>query len=248
MASSHKQTLFGEILPALGREAAYFPLACIKAAVAARQLGTGAPTLKVYLNEALRKGLLHDAGRGWYSRLSEQVTLDSKPVAKLIRAVEKAFPLLDFSVWSTVQLNPWMHHLLAHPVHFLNAPADTLESVGDRLRAEGWEVAVNPPESKAAKAVQPGERMVVLRPILGRQPSPVGRQAAIEHILVDLIAECRPLALMDHPEAEGVVASILGQHLVQIAAMTRYAASRKNTIPALDAVIQRHQTGLSDDS
>lgn len=235
-----------EVLPALGHEAAYLSFARIKAAVAARKLRLGEASLKVYLNEAVRKGLLHDAGRGWYSRLSEPVTLDPKPVAKLVRAVEKAFPLLDFSVWSTVQLNPWMHHLLAHPVHFLNAPADTLESVGEGLRAAGWEVAINPPVSVAAKAVQPGERMVVLRPTLSRQPAPQGRQAAIEQVLVDLIAECGVLALMDQPEAEGVVAAILEKNRVQIAAMSRYAASRKNRIPALDAINQRHQTTSSD--
>lgn len=162
--------------------------------------------------------------------------LDAKPVAKLIRAVEKAFPLLDFAVWSTVQLNPWMHHLLAQPVHFLHAPADTLESVGEKLRALGWETAVNPPASTAPKLVRPGGKMLVLRPALGRQPAPAGRQAAIEHLLVDLIAETGPLALMDQSEAQAVVAAVLNRHLVQIAPMLRYAASRKNPIPALAAI------------
>jgi hypothetical protein len=78
------------------------------------------------------------------------VPLDPKPVAKLIRAVEKAFPLLEFTVWSTAQINPWMHHLLAHPVAFLHAPTDTLESIGDTLRAQGWEVAVRNSESSRA--------------------------------------------------------------------------------------------------
>lgn len=244
-----KQTLFFSVLGKLKDGPAYFPTAAIQTAANEAELSLTDGSFKAYLSEAVAKGLLHDAGRGWYSRLNEPVTLDPKPVSKLIRAVEKAFPLLDFSAWSTVQLNPWMHHLLAHPIHFLNAPADTLESVGERLQAEGWEVAVNPTESGAAKSVQPGERSVVLRPTLGRQPTPsAGRQAAIEHILVDLIAECSPLALMDRPEADKVVEAILANYLVQVSSMSRYASSRKNRIPALDAVIQRHQTGLSDDS
>jgi len=227
-------------LPALGKASAYVAFTQIRSSVRAAELSLTAGTLKVYLSEAVSKGLIHDAGRGWYSRLSEPLALDPQPVRRLVRAVEKAFPLLDFCAWSTVQLNPWMHHLLAQPVHFLHAQADTLESVGDRLRAEGWEAAINPPASTAAKAVQPGEKMVVLRPALGRQPPPQGRQAAIEQVLVDLIAECDPLALMDRPEAEAVVAAILERHLVQIASMTRYAASRKNPIPALDAINHRH--------
>ncbi|MBE7539189.1 MAG: hypothetical protein HS122_12340 [Opitutaceae bacterium] len=241
-----KQTLFFSILGKLKEGSGYFPTTAIQAAANEAELSLTDGSFKVYLTEAVAKGLLHDAGRGWYTRLSEPITLDPKPVAKLVRAVEKAFPLLDFSVWSTVQLNPWMHHLLAHPVHFLNAPADTLESVGEGLRAAGWEVAVNPPASVAAKAVQPGEKMVVLRPTLGRQPAPQGRQAAIEQVLVDLIAECGALALMDQPEAEGVVAAILGKNKVQIAAMLRYAASRKIKIQAIDAINQRHCTAKSD--
>lgn len=236
MSSTLKDHLFHEILPALGKDAAYSPFARIKAAVAARKLGIADNSLKVYLNEALKKGVIHDAGRGWYSRLSEPVPLDGKPVAKLIRTVEKAFPLLDFAVWSTVQLNPWMHHLLAQPVHFLHAPADTLESVGEKLRTLGWEVAVNPPASTAPKLVRPGGKMLVLRPSLGRQPAPAGRQAAIEHMLVDLVAETGPLALMDQSEAQAVVAAVLDRNLVQIAPMLRYAASRKNPIPALAAI------------
>lgn len=241
-----KQTLFFNILGKLKEGPAYFPTAAIQTAANEAELSLTDGSFKAYLSEAVAKGLLHDAGRGWYSRLSEPVALDSRPVAKLVRAVEKAFPLLDFSVWSTVQLNPWMHHLLAHPVHFLNAPTDTLESVGEGLRTAGWEVAINPPASVAAKAVQPGEKMVVLRPTLGRQPAPQARQAAIEQVLVDLIAECEPLSLMDQPEAEAVVAAILGKYKMQIAAMSRYAASRKNRIPALDAINQRHQTTSSD--
>jgi hypothetical protein len=241
-----KQTLFFNILGKLKDGPAYFPTAAIQAAANDAELSLSDGSFKVYLSEAVAKGLIHDAGRGWYSRLSKPVTLDPKPVTKLIRTVEKAFPLLDFCVWSTVQLNPWMHHLLARPVHFLHAPVDTLESVGERLRVEGWEVAVNPPASVAAKAIQPGEKMVVLRPALGRQPPPQGRQASIEQILVDLIAENGPLSLMDRSEAETIVATVLDQNLLQFSAMQRYAASRKNKIPAIEKINQCHSAKSSD--
>jgi hypothetical protein len=171
--------------------------------------------------------------------LSEPVPLDAKPVAKLIRAVEKAFPLLDFTVWSTAQINPWMHHLLAQPVAFLHAPTDTLESVGDTLSAKGWEVAVNPPPSVGPKSVHPGEKMVVLRPAMSKQPPGNGRQATIEKILVDLIAEAPRLALMDASEAQGVATAILNQFLVQVAVLQRYADSRAIEISEIVSINQR---------
>lgn len=222
-----KSILFTRVLPELKAASPYFTVAAIKQRAQQLDPEINLDSLAVYLSEATAAGLIHDAGRGWYSRLSERVPLDAKPVAKLIRAVEKAFPLLDFTVWSTAQINPWMHHLLAQPVAFLHADPDTLESVGDTLRAQGWEVAVNPAPSAGPKAVRPGEKMVVLRPTLTKQPASQGRQDAIEKILVDLMAEAQRLSLMDQSEAEGVVREILSRHLLQMAEMQSYAKFRK---------------------
>lgn len=224
------------MLPGLGQRTAYFPVEQIKAEVSRRRLPIKDSSLKVYLHEAAKQGLIHDAGRGWYSRLSERVVLDPKPVSRLIREIGKAFPLLDFTVWSTVQLNPWMHHLLAQPVTFLHVPTDALESVGDRLRSAGWEIAVNPPPSAGPQTVHPGEKMVVLRPTLTKQPPVEGRQAPIEKILVDLLVEAPRLALMDTSEAESVLRTILERNLVQVATLKTYADLRKLRSQAVDAI------------
>ena len=53
--------------------------------------------LREYLSRFLRDGLIHDAGRGWYSRLASPCVLDPKPVTRLARQLERAFPLLDFT-------------------------------------------------------------------------------------------------------------------------------------------------------
>ena len=82
-----------------------------------------------------------------------------------------------------------MHHLLAKPVAFLYAPRETLESVGEMLREAGWDASVNPEKRDAAKAVRPGEKMVVLRPLHSKQPAPQeGHQASVVQVLVELLA------------------------------------------------------------
>lgn len=174
----------------------------------------------------MRKGLLHDAGRGWYSRLNEPVTFDPRSVSKLIRAATKAFPLLDFCTWSTVQLNPWMHHLLAQPVAFLYVPRETLESVGETLTTLGWEVAVNPGKKDAARIIRPGEKMVVLRPNHSKQPAPCGHLAAPEQVLVELIVEADASALMDAGEALGVFQGASEAGAINVADMKRFAEAR----------------------
>ncbi len=236
MTSSLKDRLFHDLLPRLGKEAAYFSFTQIKAEVAARKLGIGDASLKVYLNEALKKTVIHDAGRGWYSRLSELVPLDAKPVAKFSRVLEKALPLLDFSCWSTAQINPWMHHLLAQPVTFLYVPGDALESVGETLTGLGWKVAVDPKASEASALVRPGAKMVVLRPARSKQPEGESHQAPIEKILVDLIEEAADTSLMDSSEAQAVVEDILNRYLLQVAALQSYAERRGVRLRALVAI------------
>lgn len=222
-----RTTLYDRVLSELKAASPYFTTSAITQRAQRLDPEINLDSLAVYLSESTAAGLIHDAGRGWYSRLSQPVPLDAKPVAKLIRAVEKAFPLLNFTVWSTAQINPWMHHLLAQPVAFLHASTDTLESIGDTLREQGWEVAVNPTPSAGPKSVRPGEKMVVLRPTLTKQPPSQGRQDSIEKVLVDLVAETQRLSLMDQSEAEGVVREILSHHLLQMAEMQSYAKFRK---------------------
>lgn len=238
--TSNKDTLFCELLPALMAQQNYFRYSAIQEAVDDSELKITDGSLKQYINEAVHRGVLYDAGRGWYSRLGEPVQLERQAVAKLIRAVEKSFPLLDFSVWRTTQLNPWLHHLLAQPVHFLNAPTDALDTIGETLRDNGWEVAVNPPPSTARQLARPGNKMVVLRPTLSRQPAPNNRQAPIEQILVDLLAENPHCGLMDDAEAKDTVARIINSYLIQVSGMQRYAESRKINIEEFIPVNQRH--------
>ena len=149
-----------------------------------------------------------------------------KPVARLIRAVEKAFPLLDFSCWSTAQINAYTHHLLAHHTAFLYAEADTLESVADTLRDQGWDAFANPKQAEVSKHFRPGDRAVVLRPSISKQPPGDGHLAPVEKLLVDLAVEAPKLNLMDETEVQRVVTAILNQHIVQVSVLQSYAERR----------------------
>lgn len=221
-----KEVIFFSVLGRLKEGHAYFRYERIQTLVEDAELKIDNAALRVYLSEAVKRGLIHDAGRGWYSRLSEPVPLDPKSVAKLVAALTKALPLLDFSCWSTAQINPWMHHLLAQPVAFLYASGDALESVGETLAGLGWKVAVDPKASEAADLVRPGPKMVVLRPSRSKQPEGADHQAPIEKILVDLVEEAGDSALMDASEAQGVIKTALSRYLLQIASLQSYAERR----------------------
>jgi len=140
----HKAALFTRVIPRLKDQSAYFSLEAVKRALAEAEIELAAETLWEYMSEAMASGIVADAGRGWYSRHEKPVSLDPKPVAKLIRTVEKTFPLLEFCCWSTVQFNPFAQHLIAKPTMLLYADGDTLKSVAESLRDSGWNAWANP--------------------------------------------------------------------------------------------------------
>ncbi len=234
-----KEQLYTQVLGEMKARGAYFSHKAIKAAAHEAGLGLKDSSIKVYLTQAVQQGLIHDAGRGWYSRLSEPVKLDVSACAKLVKAVKKAFPLLEFTVWSTAQLNPWMHHMIAQPVAFLYAPRDTLESVGDALKELGWEVAVNPGRNETG-TVRPSEKMVVLRPANSMQPPAQGHQASAEQVLVELPLEATAISLMDASEADGVALHLVSKGLVQIPLLKRFARFKKTKIRWIHAINQRN--------
>lgn len=222
-----KQTVFFDLLGRLKSRRAHFSHTEVQAAVNDAELSLTDETLNVYLSEATRQGLIHDAGRGWYGRLSEPLRLDPRPVQKLIRATKKALPLLDFCAWSTAQLNSWMQHLLAQPVAFLYVPRETLESVGDTLRGQGWEVAVNPGKRDVARDIRPGEKMVVLRPTHSKQPPAQDHHAAPEQVLVELLVETEALGLMDTAEACAALVASTDSGWIKMSDLKRFAEFRQ---------------------
>lgn len=224
------EILSTSVLPELKSKIPYFSIKAVKRALTEANLTLADETLREYMSEAMAAGIVQDAGRGWYSRHEEPVSLDPKPLAKIIRTVEKAFPLLDFCCWSTVQFNLFAQHLIAQPTILLYAESDALESVADRLREAGWNAWANPNQKEAEKLVRPGEKSVVLRPAISKQPEGTNHVASIEKALVDLMVEAPKLQLMDYAEAQRILDTCLQSGLLQLPVLITYSERRAHKI------------------
>ncbi|MEP6672841.1 MAG: DUF6577 family protein [Chthoniobacter sp.] len=188
-------------------------------------------TLLRYLHEAMGEGVIHSAGRGWYSSLTKPFVLDATPVKPLADALTKAFPLIAFSCWSTAQVKGAMHHLLSRFVTFVNVEVDAMESVFEHLRDAGWDAWLNPRGAEAARfAVR--ERTVVVRRESRKSPSnePL---ASIEKLLVELCFEARDLRLMALSEFHTMLGNLAGTHRIQMALLLSYASERKLPVKEL---------------
>jgi len=224
--SSKKSLLFNPILSTLKEKSAYFSLNAVKRALADADIDLADDTLREYVSEAMATGIVSDAGRGWYSRHTKPVSLDPKPVSKIIREVKKAFPLLDFCCWSTVQFNTFAQHLIAQSTILFYAESDTLDSVANALKAAGWDAWVNPGKADVERFVHPGEKTVVLRPAISKQPTAIDHVAPIEKALVDILVEAFKLQLMDSGEAQRILDAVLRAGIIQLPVIIGYSEIR----------------------
>ena len=182
-------------------------------------------TLNSYLHELTEAHFIYDAGRGWYSSLATPFTLNREPVSSLVQELNKTFPLVEFSCWSTDQIKGAMHHLLSRFVTFVNVEADSMESVWEHLRDAGWDAWLNPRGAEAARFTV-RERTVVVRRESRKSPSKE-RFAPIEKLLVELCFEARDLQLMALPEFHTMLANLAGTSRIQMGTLLSYAAERK---------------------
>ena len=225
--ASRKKFLFTHILPALKEQSAYFSLNAVKRGLTDASIDLAYDTLREYMSEAMASGIVANAGRGWYSRHTKSVSLDPKPVSKIIGEVNKAFPLLDFCCWSTLQFNPFAQHLIAQPTILLYAESDVLEPVAERLRDAGWNAWANPGKAEAERFIRPGDGTVILRPAKSGQPEARDHAAPVEKALVDLMVEANRLRFMDAAEVQRIMDAVLAAGLLHLTVLFGYAEDLK---------------------
>lgn len=233
---SHKVHLLSHTLPVLKQQGAYFSIEAVKRLLIADEIELADSSLRKYLSKAMETGIVSDAGRGWYSRHTNRVSLDPKPVAKIIREVKKVFPLLDFCCWSTIQFNPFALHLIGQPTIFLYAESDALETVADTLKKSGWYAWANPGRVNAQRYVQPGEKTVILRPSISKQPESANHAAPIEKALVDLSVESQKLQLLDSSEGQRIIDEVLGSGLLQASVLLAYAELKREKFESRELI------------
>lgn len=198
----------------------------IKETAQSAKLIDSIPTLKDYLTEAVTKGILHDAGKGWYSRLSEPARLDWDDSNPLPRILAERFPLLPHFVWSSQQVNPWMHHLLGRFVNFIYVDADGAEDVCEFLEGHAWAVTLNPTK-KTGQNFHARQKNAVVRGL--RRAIDPENEPTPEGLLVDLYMENERLGLMDKAEYQEMALNLCSHCRIDMARLLHLLGDRKKS-------------------
>lgn len=224
-------------LPDLKAKYAYFNVETLRAYLDGQKIPWKSATLNRYMAELTEGGFVFDAGRGWYSALANPFVLDTAPVQELIALLEKRFPLLDFSCWSTRQIASYGHHLLAKFVTFVHTERDAMESVHEFLREAGFDSHLNP-RGEAARKFSVRDRTIVVRPKVTTQPV-AEHLVPVEGLLVELFVESRNLSLMDASEFFSLFENLSRQARIPMALLLEYAGKRKTAADGLLESINR---------
>ena len=140
--------------------------------------------------------------------------------------MEKQFPQLQFSLWSTEQLQPFAHHLMSRFTTFLYTETDAVAPITEFLQERKHTVYANPRQTDVEKYVPASARRIIVRQMVTEEP--VDRHfATIEKTLIDLFLEKDRLFLMDHAEYKRIFENIIFVQRINMGRLLRYAERRK---------------------
>jgi hypothetical protein len=127
-------------------------------------------SLYTTLYRLTESSILFDAGKGWYSTIPTPFKPHYEPVKAIARQVEKQFPQLQFSVWSSEQLQPFAHHLMSRFTTFLYTESDAIIPVTEFLKSQKHTAYSNPKLAEVDKYVAASDRRVIVRQLVTEEP------------------------------------------------------------------------------
>jgi hypothetical protein len=183
-------------------------------------------TLYATLHRFVGAKTIFDAGKGWYSTIQTPFTPQYEPIKEITRQLENQFPQLQYSVWSTEQLQPFAHHLMSRFTTFIYTEKDAISSVTEFLQSQKHTVYPNPKQADVEKYVATSDRRIIVRALVTEEPLD-GHYATIEKTLIDLFLEKDRLFLMDGAEYKRIFEGIIFSNRINIGRLLRYAARRE---------------------
>jgi hypothetical protein len=183
-------------------------------------------SVKKYLYEQKRNKKLYGAGRGWYSGIETPFVLDTEPVQDIIDLLEKQYPLLSFSCWSTEEIKSYFHHIQTRFVTFVNADKDYLKTIFEFLKGTNPSIYLNPTQFEIKKSFNIEQNTIIIRPSISKEPVQ-NHLAKIEKILIDLFVETDKTALIDKWEFGKLFDKLVFTNRISIASLAAYSIRRK---------------------
>ncbi len=227
---TNKKAILKNLIEKLKSQKNYFSYNEIKTILKKENVELTSNILKVYLSEFVKNQIIFDAGKGWFSALETPFQLDIKPVQEIINQLLKQFSLLEFSCWSTEQLNTFTHHILTNFITFVYVESDYINSIAEYMEDLGYNVYANPTKKEINKFFKLSPKTYVILPSITKQPQNSEKYSPIEKILIDFLMENQKFLIMEQEEALEVFKNAVNSGRINISQLFSYAKRRKLNI------------------
>ncbi len=221
------KTTIKNIIKEFSSDKNYFSLKQFKTFLKRQNYKYSDASIKKYLKELIDEKNIFSAGRGFYSKIPNEFIIDASSINSLIETVRQKFPLLEFSLWSTKQINFAFHHTQNKFFTFIYADKDSLIYLRDFLIDQDYSVFLNPIKSDLVKTSFNNENSLVLRNYIIHSLSN-SNISPIEKILVDLFLETDRINIIDISEYSRIFEYFLTNYCLNLSALLDYAERRKN--------------------
>lgn len=215
------------IIKEFARYRIYFSVSQLKEYLNNNEYYYSDSSTKKYLGQLTKEGFIYSAGRGFYSKLPNEFKSENEEINILAEKINRKYPYLNFSVWSTKQINFSFHHTQNKFYTFIFSEPVALMILRDYLASDfGIQTILNPSKSDLEKISFNSTETIILRPIILHKLSSF-KVAAIEKILVDLHIETQRLDIIDLSEYKKVFDYFLSNYRINISQLLDYAERRK---------------------
>lgn len=184
-----------------------------------------------YLHQSLEKGVIFQTGRNLYCaagktrpKYNHQYSETARDLAKYI---EKEYPLLDFRIFETIQLNEFLNHQIGRNTIFLSVEDRLGEMLFQRIRQRyNNNVLLNP--SKVIFEQYWLENMIVIQKLNTESPKGENQiwNTDLEKMLVDILADKLIRSCFSQSEYPLIYETAFGRYPINESRMFRYARRR----------------------
>lgn len=194
---------------------------------------SGSPgALSEQLNRLIKSGQLLRIKRGVY-KLPDNASKDfpiecSEEMRQLSQQIKAQFPFVDYCLWTSSTLVPYMHHIPYLNLLFVDVERDVAESIFNFLNTNSDKrVFFQPTLTDFERYISTNEA-IIIRPLISESPLQVVEginTPTIEKILVDIVGDVE-FSYLQGAEINYVYSAIFERNSVNRNKLLRYAARR----------------------
>ncbi len=186
--------------------------------------------MRIY--KLIEKGVLKRIGRGKYT-LGEQIIFTpeiTSDIESIYSIVDKQFPYLEKSIWTTKWLNQWMLHIPNKHLIILEVEKDAEENVFYHLKESKKNVFLHTEEDIINKYADDDTDIVIIKNLITDAPLQKVKRVevpTIEKIVVDLIVDTGLFSAYQDRDLDSIIENAFEYYTINVDKLLRYASRRR---------------------